>query len=553
MDERTLKRWIKVLYILNIAFVVLIILINISNGLDVIQDEFSDGSSNVNISFNNSKNVDLILDVNVNEAKLNISGLLGYCSQEFANQSSACGLSNGSYVIDGSANYSSNFPAYNCIDGNVSTRCGPASSDVLIGRIYENESIPVGANSSSLFNVKLFNTQYRNLSINSSCFNNPLQLQSIMYNNGPSGYVNFSCYNNTEWLVMYNYPAIISGAILYETSMLWHVYPQNVSIYTNGTRVYNNIGALNTTVQVDLNTSIIQNHANSSMDNNASIRFNFTADYFGTLNLYSLKINYSSNQIGILDIVSPSSISENVLSGGDVIKSLVLNNTGNYNISNLSFISVSSESPTMNNFMSSNCTGNNLTIGASVSCSLLLTDVTLNSDSDEKLKVRGRGSPSNDTVYSDGIDLDINIVPSAGGGGGGEVTEPVPQCFFSIVKPTSFIYKIAGVGETSDTKIFIYNNFTVKSDFKFSFENLTQCDPINDLQIEGQSLREINLRCVHNKDEEGKLLINNGLCSKNLFVTLKSGYGFIVGSVLIGVVSILGLIVIGMLVGVFDG
>jgi len=324
-----------------------------------------------------------------------------------------------------------------------------------------------------------------------------------------------------------------------EIDKLLLTFPQNVKVYTNDTEVFSIAELNSTTINIDLNASIIESY----IVNDAVVPFMFNASNFGSWSLSNIFFNYNKSFVAILKIISPSQISATVSSGSDYSVDIIISNTGNYNASNISMETVSaSSSPNLNDSISHNCSSIIITNGTNSTCNVYFSNITQSAESDERLKINGVGTEDNETVFSNSIDVDI-IVPTvvSGGGGGGGGTQAIEGMI--IIEP--FLKKFVWAGSEGDTRrgiIRVYNNASSIQLVTFMFdENLRDiCTySIDTFDVPGKSELKNSVTCtLPGKDFEAKMVLlygSGGSDSIKVLVT-ESRFGAVLEA-LSGIVS----------------
>lgn len=221
---------------------------NLFDGLVNATSVFDDSNFSIhNISVN--KNF-FITDIN-----MNISGTPYHhlaCYQESANKSTSCGgLSSGEY------GYKSGVWAYHssrCWDENYSSFCGPSDPSNHVW-LYMNYTKPKDIGG-LIWQVKDQNGT-ANITINTAnhakCFNaNPTKMIFEIYLTtipAQGKKVVSSCYNGTEFVGLKNTSG--GSIVFYEESVFWELdtYPSNITFYSEGHIIYNNISEINSTVR----------------------------------------------------------------------------------------------------------------------------------------------------------------------------------------------------------------------------------------------------------------------------------------------------------------
>lgn len=227
----------------------------------------------------------------------------------------------------------------------------------------------------------------------------------------------------------------------YEGRVKWYdnTYPQNVTILLNNTVIFNNIGNLsNPNISIDLNTSFIQEFVKHSV----FLPFTLRADQYGIINLFDILFVTNKTTSGNINIISPTQISQSIVSGNDYSLSIVLSNTENSNVTIVSVETISNFfTPNLNDTVSISCPSI-LQNGSNVTCSLTFSNVQSSAEIDEVLRIRGTNQDDNSIIVSNLIDVDITVTPSTpatGGGGGGTTTTPIPsETLFDIVVPGTY-------------------------------------------------------------------------------------------------------------------
>jgi hypothetical protein len=251
-----------------------------------------------NVSFNSTALTDLLyfqVPYNfVTRAYANLtSSNSTLCYQESANVSTACGgLSTGTYLFDGSGNYSGG-TQYNFIDGDWNTF---TESFFINNYLYVNYSKPINSYNATI-NYK-FNSNgasvtpfTNNITLPNSCFNNNLSYVSIRYydkfNNPNAVGGHITCFNITG-----GYSALSNDSDLdnsysysYEESITWNIKPLNLNISLNQSQIFYQAGMLNQTTRTSNFYNILNNYLSSCT---------YTGSYC------TVPINFSSSTSGDL-------------------------------------------------------------------------------------------------------------------------------------------------------------------------------------------------------------------------------------------------------------
>ena len=223
----------------------------------------------------------------------------------------------------------------------------------------------------------------------------------------------------------------------YEGRVRWYsnTYPQNVTLLLNNTIIFNNIGNLSDpNISIDLNTTFIENFVKYS----TKLLFSIRSDQFGIINFFDILFITNKTTSGNINIISPTQISQSVVSGNDYSLDIVLSNTGNSNITINSAETISNFfTPNLNDSVSISCSSTLLN-GTNITCSLTFTNVQSSAEIDEVVRISGINQDDTSIVVSNSIDVDITVTqstPTTGGSSGGSVTPLPSETLFDIVIP----------------------------------------------------------------------------------------------------------------------
>lgn len=193
---------------------------------------------------------------------------------------------------------------------------------------------------------------------------------------------------------------------------------------------------------VQLNKSLIQTYVQTT----SQVPFHFNASTWGKWEINELFIQYNKSYFADIDIVDPSQITQSVTSGNSYTEtSINITNTGNYNATNISFVTVSGiATANYNDSLSWNCSSATIVNQSSVLCDVTFSSLTQDPEADEKLKARVIGSDNDDIIFSEGIDIDITVTsapastPTGGGGSSGLSYLNEDDAEFDIVGVNAF-------------------------------------------------------------------------------------------------------------------
>jgi hypothetical protein len=143
--------------------------------------------------------------------------LINFCYQESANVATACGgLATGTYSCVG--DFSTTHPCSMFSDGNWNTYMMPASSKLV--EINIDYTVPVGASSASLWQIRNYPEEAKNVSIPASCWNSNVLKFRFQGDDLVSPYNGkWSCYTGTAWVDVYSKQG---NPIAYEEAMIWN-------------------------------------------------------------------------------------------------------------------------------------------------------------------------------------------------------------------------------------------------------------------------------------------------------------------------------------------
>ncbi|MCD4759816.1 hypothetical protein K8R33_02930 [archaeon] len=315
----------------------------------------------------------------------------------------------------------------------------------------------------------------------------------------------------------------------YNFRIYYQSYPENVNISVNGTNVFSLPGNL-----TGINRSIDLSTALESCNEYESVcPVKFSAEKFGTLEISDLFVEYSQTNYAILDIIDPAEITASINSGQNVVQTNInITNTGNYNASSLSFVTVSTGGiPNYNSSISWVCSDNTIINSSSILCNVTFSNLVQNPEPDEKLKIRSIGSDNNDVIFSPGIDVDITVTTSSTGSSGSG-SGYAGTCNWKVYSPANRVISMLGwYGYKSPEKRFqIFNNESHKVSFNYRLEGLS-CQLSKETQsIEGNSFAYNTITCDYPKEHDsGIIIIDGDGCSQQINVELNgdSVLGFV--------------------------
>ena len=300
-------------------------------------------------------------------------------------------------------------------------------------------------------------------------------------------------------------------------------FPQDVIWKINGTEIFNQPGVLDTNnASVNLSNTLIQDMLISG----SLIDFVVTSsDWYGYESFYDLEIIYDTSNAAVLSIVTPAQITASVFSSDSYTETDInITNTGDYNATSLSFVTVSGGgTPNYNDSISFSCSDVLIDINNSVLCNVTFSSLIQNPEPDEKLKLRSIGTDLGALVYSDSIDVDITITTTQGGGGGGAIG--ISRCNWRVWTPRNQIMSLIGsYGYKSNWKtIQIYNNETFSTFFTFNQQGLDCKFEESSITVEGSSFGNNRVQCIFPPEEDtGQIIITGGGCTSSINVGLKS-------------------------------
>lgn len=297
-------------------------------------------------------------------------------------------------------------------------------------------------------------------------------------------------------------------------------YPQNVSIWINNTRVFNEPGNLsNINASINLNATMI----NNTVSGNSILPINFTATYFGVLNVYNITFIYNRTLNAILSFNSPAQVTQSISSGASFTQLVNLSNTGNYNATNISFETISqSATPNLNDSITDDCV--NVTNTSSIVCNVTFSSITQSAEPDEKLRVRAIGTDVNDLVFSSSIDLDVTVTAPASNGGGGGGGQP-SKCEWRVFRPANRVINALGYFgyKTAPISFQVYNNESQPVLFTYFTQGVScKLEKSTEL-IQGSSFGLNTIQCDYPvKKDTGQIIILGGQCSQSIDVKLSS-------------------------------
>lgn len=454
-----------------IYFVLFVILTTSVFGITSNVTYFSDGTTRFNTTVNLTKYFQLPINSTIINATISLQGL------DDMNRFNSINATT-------SGKHCDNISSGTCADtddGNWSSAMGIDSS-IPTYSVYQNFSVPSGVKKANITYKHSGSRKYVGDQTH-TCFDLEFKNSSgeweVIFNDDP-------CYEGDKTSivgvdeVIENFTTLEFrwGSIktlqeaynFYESNITFYEtqYPENIFLKINNTQVYNlatNLTGLNESR--DLNTSLVQ----SFLTVNESVPLSISST-FGKLELYSLFVEYNVTNLAVLSFNNPSAELKISSIGGNHLVEVTLENTGNYNATNCFFRTVSTGTPNYNNKLSYDIFSVNDYSNTSVF--LTVTDISENSEDDEKLQYYCIGTEENHIIYSELIDFDLTytFTPDPGSGGGGQ--DQQAQLKFDIVGTNAFNQNTAQLSiRPSDDRDFcldVLNKATVTQSIKIECE-----------------------------------------------------------------------------------
>lgn len=235
-------------------------------------------------------------------------------------------------------------------------------------------------------------------------------------------------------------------------------YPKNVVLKINNTVVFNQPNTLNTTnASHPLNNSLIQDY----LTGNNQLPFLFEAtDWGGYVRVNNLIITYDTVQSAILQINSPTQITKSVNSGESTTQTNInISNEGDYNATNISFITVSSlGTPNYNDSITFTCEGDKTDVPMAEDVTLTITPTDFNLS-------KGSISSGNLTSLNANDSNTLNISKKL------EISEPsfIMDINFTVTDFHNFIIEYLAVDESNIS----FFNYTANTYQKMGMMNDT--------------------------------------------------------------------------------
>jgi len=539
--------------------------------------EFDDGCSDCNITSNTTKYITLPLNATVLNATLNVSGVIGttnLSSNATNNTESGVIVSDDCcFHVAGQKGlaYDEDFSTFAQWCVKAGAGCYQSDPvDYIETSIDENFTIP--DNMSALVNVTL-HSRYRLIfasekeRIRLFCFNQSNSLYALVFEDEKIGigtnvideYISLpkECYlNNVPIKIRSNLAAAggFDSSTLYDNELLFYNATQTAQflIFINHTIVFNSSNSTKFNLQLNLNTTLI----NIILDNLQLIRFDIGGNGVFRQELNNLFIRYNKTNSALLSIVSPSQVTQSVLSGGSFTQAVNITNTGDWNASNITFETISSQgTPNYNGSISHDCSAVNILNGSSVVCNVTFSSLTQAPESDEKLRVRALNASDNlGTILSDSIDLDVTItqpvIQPGGGGGGGDIFK---QCVWKVLSPANRVIQSFGYYgyKTNPIAFQIYNNDSEGHIFTYTVQGLECLLEKNSEPIQGNSISVNRVQCEFPpKADTGIIIIEADGCTQQINMGLYSewyGLLFVYASGGAGIVP--ALLIYGIIIG----
>jgi hypothetical protein len=493
----------------TVYFIFVLLMIGLSRGLTANVTEFDDGGSDFNITSNYTGYITLPLNISVEVAELDITGLNSSDYQPI--------IENGtSYYINGFGDFPASKPYY-ANDSDYDTfalRTGDAVFEVN----YTNNINYIDMN----WKIKdnLYGDNTRNLTVPIDC----IKYNDTTVNFRILAYTNLNvylyCQNSTGWELLET-NTLGTSYKLYEESIFSAIGkpPSNINITVNGTNIFSQSGNLTGT-----NSSIDFTSELESCNNfQAVCPVVVTADSFGKLNINNLLVTYNKTNFAILTIDDPSEITGSIESGDSIIQNVNITNSGNYNATNISFLTVSvAGTPNYNSSISFECDNETIVNSSTVSCDVTFSNLILNPEPDEKLKICSIGTDTGDQICSNGIDVDVVVTQpeSSGGGGGGSSASD-----WKVLDPPNRVFNLLGwKGYTTGNKRFrVYNNESSTIYLNVNTIGLDCELGSKTMEIQGGSTGINTILCQFPEEyDEGKIVINGGGRTQSIDVVLQS-------------------------------
>lgn len=509
-----------------------LVMIRMSSGALTNVTEFDDGCSNCNISENSSFFITFPSSVTVTTSNISLKSFL--INEETTN-SSRSGLtvtnSNGDDIVCvRSATTYTNTLRYSRINLAVET-CEPNLNYNCLGRFE------IWSGNSTRPNTNLYNSSVRSfLNLQTTTFQEVIENVSLPITN--ASYV-YACMHNVGDIRLnvregdsgsYTYLQTINNGTSWANSAPRGMnvtyfnfsYPQNVSIWINNTRVFNEPGNLSgTNASIELNSTLI----NNTVSGNSRLPLNITGINFGVLNIFNITFTYNRTLNAILSFNSPAQITQSISSGSSFTQLVNISNTGNYNATNISFETISqSATPNLNDSITDDCI--NITNSTSIVCNVTFSGITQSAEPDEKIRVRAIGTDNNDLIFSSGIDLDVTVTTptqsvGGGGGGGGQPS----KCEWRVYRPANRVINALGYSgyKTAPISFQIYNNESQPVSFTYFVQGISCQIEKNTELIQGSSFGLNTIQCDYPiKEDTGQIIVLGGSCSQSIDVKLSS-------------------------------
>lgn len=459
--------------------------------------QFDDGSSAQNLTSNTTKYITLPLNSSIQQANLTLSGT-GYNCVDSNYNSPACGQSGTGNLTTQTAGNTRNLTYRWPTPGNIN--------------ISTQIQITNGSGAPSEFS-------HRNMSIAGEFITGTEFILSIFINTATEN-VDFYSINrsNSEWVLL-NTTNETAASIEY---IHWVINASsNVLGKINGSLFFNQTGEHTSTNYTTFVSGL-------ETCNNLQVQcpLTITADAWGRETWTSLFIEYNKSNAALLNIVSPLQITASITTGSTYdANNINITNTGDWNATNISFETISTSTPNLNDSISFVCTSPVIVSGSSVLCNVTFSSIVVAPETDEQLRLRSLNGTNDETsIISNSIDVDITVSAAAlgtGGGGGGQQ----PRCDWKVFSPYNrVIQKLGYFGYQSNPSVIqVLNNQSQALSFNYRVEDVDcQLEKTSQV-IEGNSLGQNFVVCKYPVEQDtGLIVVEAGGCSQSIDVKLVS-------------------------------